>query len=58
MKRRKRKSPSRVRLLPISDKTDRNCWSKASSSIIHQVWPDPGPGMARKTKMIRAVPTR
>ena len=56
MKRRNTNSPASVSTLPISDSTDRNCWSKPSSSIIHQVEPAPGPGSARNTKITTAVP--
>ena len=46
-----------VIVAPISASSDRNCWSKPSLSIIHQVEPCPGVGTARNTNMMIAVPT-
>ena len=54
---RSRMIPARVSTEVISESTDRNCSSNSSSSISNQVWPGPGSGTARKTKMITAVPT-
>ena len=48
--------PASVKALAISDNTDKNCPSKLSSSIIHQVEPGPGDGVARNMKMTIAVP--
>ncbi len=48
--------PARVSREAISHSTDRNCWSNPSTSISNQVAPGPGSGVARKTKMMTAVP--
>ena len=49
--------PTKVRTDAINDNTEKNCSLNLSSSISNHDNPGPGPGIARKTKIITAVPT-
>ena len=51
------KIPVRVKTDAIKDNFEKNCSSNFKTSISNQESPGPGPGIARKTKTIIAVPT-
>jgi len=57
MKGRKKIIPSKVSTDAIKEIADKNCSSNFNTSISNQVSPGPGAGMARKIKIIIAVPT-